>query len=257
MQKSAPQAPSHVPNVIALGNNLHADSCECLVSGNSATGAFGRLLAFLESSGLEIERSFFERDSQSGTFSALLLLRSQKSDVDIFGFVEKIMRLHLVASIEFSPQNNRIFSHFRFPIELINGKRTVLINPSSLLSLERSFQKSGGGGSNHLFFEEGRTYGVDLVELCPKKSLFDTDNEYIESVLDATQATGWGICKRQILEGREVLFLLYEPPVGAETNFMVGMIQGIAESALNQKLRVLTTQFDKSKNVLAVKMAFD
>jgi hypothetical protein len=257
MLKSAPRIPSHVPNIISLGNNLNADSYECLVSGNLATGVFGHLLAFLESSGLLIERSFFESDSQSGTFSALLLLRYQKSDADIFGLVEKIMRLHLVSSIEFSPRNNRIFSHFRFPIELINGQRTVLVKPGSLHSLESSIQTGGGKGFSHLFFEEGRSYGSDLVGLCPKKSLFDTDNEYIESVLDVTQATGWGLCKRQILEGKEVLFLLYEPPAGLESNFMIGMIQGIAESALNQKLRLLSTQFDKSKNVLTMKMAFD
>ena len=116
---------------------------------------------------------------------------------------------------------------------------------------------AGGEGFSHLFFEGGKSYGSDLVGLCPKKSVFDTDNEYIESVLEVTQATGWGLCKRQILDGKEVLFLLNEPPAGLESNFMVGMIQGIAESALNQKLHVLSTQFDKSKNVLAVKMAID
>jgi hypothetical protein len=256
MLKSAPRPHTHVPNVISLGNDLREDSYECLVSGNLEHDAFGRILTFLESSGFEVHRSSFESHAQFGTFSALFLVRSKKSDADMFALVEKIMRLHLVSSIEFSPRSKHIFSHFRFPVELINGQRSVLISPAVLLSLERACRTSDGGAASTLFFDSGRTYGANLAGLCPKKTLFENESEFIESVLDITQATGWGICRRQILEGDKVGLLLSDPPASSESDFLVGTLVGIAEIALNRKLRLMSTQFDKSKNVLTVILAF-
>ncbi len=256
MLKAAPRAPSHVPNVISFGNDTHEDYYECLVTGSLEKSTFSRLLTFLESTGFVIERSSFEADIRSDSFSSLLLIRSQKSDLDMFELVEKIMQSNLVRSIEFSPRHNRIFSHFRFPLELTRGQSGVVISPSSFLTLERAYQKTAKA-PGPLFFEGGRSYGAELVSLCPKKSLFVSETEYMEAVLDVTQAAGWGVCKSQELEGNQMLLLLSEAPLGAESTFIVGMLVGIAEAVLNRKMHVLTTHFDKSKNIVSVKIASD
>ena len=256
MLKSTPWAPSYIPNHISLGKETQSDSYECLVSGNLNSGAVSRLFTLLESAGMTILHCSFEVDSRSGTFSALLMVQSQKSDAEMFGLVEKIMRTHLVDSIEFSPREKRIFSHFRFPLELTFGQRGVLITPNSLLLLERSYEKSSEAPAAY-FFDGGRSFGSELVSFCPKKSLFDSETEYIEAVLEVTQAAGWGICTRQILEGNENVFTMSEPPSGSDSSFVVGMLVGIAESALKKRVGALTTHFDKPKNVLSVKMVFE
>jgi predicted hydrocarbon binding protein len=254
MLAGSPEIPSHLPEVIGF-EVQDARSYECLVTGKSEAGAFLRLLTLLESSGLKVQTSSFEAREGIGTFSATILVQGSKSDAEMFALVEKIMRSRMVTSIEFSPRNKRIFSNFRFPVNIVRNERVVLIRADTILDLETNFRKVLGEKSDLLFFDAGRSYGENLTRVSPKRSEFENDVEYLEGIFDVTKATGWGVSSYQQLEGAELLFLLSEPPPGIPINFMTGMIIGIAEAVFDRKMRVVSTGFDKSKNLFSLRAA--
>jgi hypothetical protein len=253
MLAGLPETPSHLPEVIGFGVVQDARSYECLVTGKSESGAFLRLLTLLESSGVKVQTSSYETRDEHGTFSATFLVQVSKSDAEMFALVEKIMRSRLVASIEFSPRNKRIFSQFRFPVNIVRNERVVLLRAETILNLEIKFRNFMGEKSDLLFFDSGRSYGEDLTRLSPKRSEFENDTEYLQGILEVTKATGWGVCTCQQLESAEFLFMLSEPPVEIPSNFLTGMIIGIAEVVLDRKLRVVSTEFDKSKNLFSLR----
>ncbi|MDA4130567.1 MAG: hypothetical protein OK457_07330, partial [Thaumarchaeota archaeon] len=85
---------------------------------------------------------------------------------------------------------------------------------------------------------------------------FEDSAEYIDAVLEITRAIGWGVSKLEEQENSEVVFSLSHPPsAGAESsNFLLGVVLGLTECILERKLQVSETRYDKSKNLLTVRM---
>jgi len=256
MLPGSPQSGSLLPEIIGFGEAQGARSYECLVKGKLESGVFLRLLTLLESTGVKIQSSSYEAIQKEHSFSATVLLQTAKSDADMFALVEKIMRSQIVESIEFSPRNKRIFSNYRFPIHLGKNERSVLLRADIIFDLESGFRNVLGEKSGLLFYEAGKSYGRDLAHLCPKKSEFESVIEYLDAVLDATKATGWGVSKCEQLTDSEFLFSMSEPPPKISTtksDFLIGMLIGIAETVFGRKLKVGESNFDISKAVYSLK----
>jgi hypothetical protein len=195
---SAYEGHSHVPLNIGFQDTQDERTFECLVQGKFEAGVFVRLLVMLESGGVKVLRSSFEARLQESCYAATLLLQIKKSDVDMFNLVAKIMLSRLVTAIEFSPRNNRPFSTYRFPINLVADKRAILFTVDAIASLEDNFRKKFGSEADSTFHNLGKSYGVDLVNHCPKRSGSESETDFVDAVLEITKATGWGLSKWEI-----------------------------------------------------------
>ena len=224
-------------------------------------GAFARLIETISKYKVDIRSASVGRLASTEDFVTTLFLEFQGSTITSEKLVEAIRKHSFVKVVRYSGTENRLFDSFIFPLSIGNGRRILLMRAEPLLNIERSLIKKFGSGGASIMFDEGKAY-ADIVFNQYRDALPNLDEEgMLENLKDGLRAMGWGLFEvSKKKQGFDVA--VSEPPFLTdsdylENRFYYGVGCRVLERLYSVKLKLASSELDKSKRQLVFKLLYD
>lgn len=224
-------------------------------------GAFAKVIETISKYEVDIRSASVGNITSSTDFVANLFLEFQRSIITAEKLADAIKKHNFVKVVRYSSTENRLFDGFIFPVSIGKGNRIIMMRAEPLLNIERSLIKKFGSGGATIMFDVGRAY-ADIVFDQYTAALPNLDKEgMLVNLKDGLRATGWGLFEiSRKKQGFDVT--VTEPPFLTdsdylENRFYYGVGCRVLERLYSVKLKLASSELDKSKRQLVFNLVYD
>ncbi len=227
---------------------------EFLVEAKDQPGVFERIVKVFAAHDVDVRSVSGAPEEGKQKFVTNLFVDFSAANCTAGDLLEELKRLPFVRKAYYADLKGRMFDRFLFPLQMLGGRRVLLMRVEPLVQIENRLVERFGSAGRTIMYEEGRSYAevafLQYREALPRASA----EALLENIKDGLRVTGWGIFDfKRVPEGFEVTIV--DPPhlinnQYVENHFFFGATAKILEELYGGGLRVISAHVIERKLVI-------